>query len=244
MKMETTPIKDIKDVAQMNTALFSRRIGLEFIAYACLVLNVKRGIGMFSSLHKKNVISTSDPKQGAAYHSIMVMFIKGILDHGFRLYNVEDDELRKLMNPSTLEADPRLYLKSASEMLASGLEALRSFDMLTGPLKFAYTDSLKEHFHLTSSSSSSSSLSSSSASSLSNSGQQHNEDDGDDEDEGEGITWYVNSDGEKIYYTEDEIAEYEAELLKQQDGDEDVNGAAYSPSVSSDKRKVSQTREI
>ena len=160
------------------------------------------------------------------------------------------------MNPSTLEADPRLYLKSASEMLTSGLEALRSFDKVTGPLEFTYIASLKQHFHLPSSSSSSSlssssassSSSSSSASSLSIYREQNNEDEddreeGDDEDKGEGITWYVNSDGEKIYYTEDEIAEYEAELLKQQDGDEDVNGAASS-SVNSKKQKVSQTRDI
>ena len=74
----------IADVDKMNEALFSRGISAVFLSYVVLVLNVKRGLGMFHTLRAKSCISASDPKQGAAFHYILANFtLKGIVKNGF-----------------------------------------------------------------------------------------------------------------------------------------------------------------
>ncbi len=62
----------IKDVDQMNAALFTRRVTAFFFAYVVVVLNVKRRLGMFATRHQKNPVCGSDPKQGAAYNFILI----------------------------------------------------------------------------------------------------------------------------------------------------------------------------
>ena len=72
----------IKDVDQMNAALFTRRITAFFFAYVVVVLNVKRRLGMFATPHQKNPVSGSDPKQGAACNFVLIYLIERMLDDG------------------------------------------------------------------------------------------------------------------------------------------------------------------
>ena len=81
----------IKDVDQMNAALFTRRITAFFFAYVVVVLNVKRRLGMFATPHQKNPVSGSDPKQGKAYNFVLIYLIEGMLDDGLKLCGVKLD---------------------------------------------------------------------------------------------------------------------------------------------------------
>lgn len=179
------------------------------------------------------------------------------MEHGFRLLHVDDDELKKLLNPSSEAADKALYLDSASAVLQTAEDNLKRFYKLTGPLKFPYAALLREHFCAKSKLSCSSSSSSSSSSSLlpdsynketsedeGNKKDQDGDEDEDDEEEGddddeEGYSWYLNSDGEKTYYTDAEIKEYQEKNAEQDDADK--SGYVSTETDDSRKRKVRRT---
>ena len=126
----------IADVDKMNEA-FSRGISAVFLSYVVLVLNVKRGLGMFHTLRAKSCVSASDPKQGAAFHYILANFtLKGIV---FLLHGIEDDELKMLMDPTSDYKEATLYLESASSKFDVVKENLACFNDFEGRLKFDYT---------------------------------------------------------------------------------------------------------
>ena len=134
----------IADVEKMNEALFSRGISAVFLSYVVLVLNVKRGLGMFHTLRAKSCVSASDPKQGAAFHYILANFtLKGIV---FLLHGIEDDELKMLMDPTSDYKEATLYLESASSKFDVVKENLACFNDFEGRLKFDNTGSLATHF--------------------------------------------------------------------------------------------------
>ena len=65
----------ITNVDEMNEALFSCRINVNFMSYVILVLTVKRRLGMFKTLSAKNPVSASDPRQGALFHHVLSNFV-------------------------------------------------------------------------------------------------------------------------------------------------------------------------
>jgi hypothetical protein len=136
----------IADVDKMNEA-FSRGISAVFLSYVVLVLNVKRGLGMFHTLRAKSCVSASDPKQGAAFHYIPANFtLKSIVKNGFLLQGIKDDELKMLMDPTSDDKDANLYLESASSKFDVVKENLACFNDFEGRLKFDYTGSKTTHF--------------------------------------------------------------------------------------------------
>ena len=116
----------------MNKALIERRISAVFLSYVILVLNVKRGLGMFNNLQDKNHVSASDPKQGAAFHHILANFVlKGTVENGFLLHGVDDDLLEALTDPNSENVDTTSYLESAASKLDIVRANLGSFDKFT-----------------------------------------------------------------------------------------------------------------
>ena len=89
----------ITSVDEINEALFSRRIIVNFMSYVILVLTVQRRLGMFKTLSTKNPVSASDPRQVAFFHHVLSSFVlKGVLEHGFLFHGINDDELQKVVN--------------------------------------------------------------------------------------------------------------------------------------------------
>jgi hypothetical protein len=146
-KQKYTRSMFITEIDEMNKALFERRIGAVFLSYVILVLNVKRGLGMFSTQRLKNPVSASDPMQGAAFHHILANFVlQGVINDNFRVYGVDDEVLMTLMDPTSSEDDESVYLESASKKFDIVKANLASFDTFTGRLKFDYAGSLAKHF--------------------------------------------------------------------------------------------------
>jgi hypothetical protein len=118
------------------------------LSYVILVLTVKRRLGMFKTLSSKNPVSASDPRQGAFSHHVLSNFVlKGVLEHGFLLHGINNDELEKIVN-SRVEPTT-VYKNSARSLRQEVNKSLASFDAFTGRLAFDYKGSLSAHFTVT-----------------------------------------------------------------------------------------------
>ena len=103
---------------------------------------------MFKSLSTKNPVSASDPRQGASFHRVLANFVlKGVLEHRFLLYGIDDDEVEKLMKSKGLS--DRAYKDEAAVYRRDINDKLASFDKFIGRLEYNYADSLKAQFAVT-----------------------------------------------------------------------------------------------
>ena len=71
----------------------------------------------------------------------------GVLEHGFLLHGIDDDELQKVV--SSQDEPTTAFMRSAQKYRRDVNASLASFDKFTGRLAFDYKGSLSAHFTVT-----------------------------------------------------------------------------------------------